>query len=156
MKHLIIVIFAMFSVSSFATEELKDLISQAARSDNEFYTQLELSSDISLPATIRVSTKGNGSLSVANLRLKVYDSHGDTRIYDNSDIKINLVDLDGDNLKELLLSGIVIYTGEKGDINEIETHFVRGYKYDLATETFINILAVGNFQPDYNADDFWQ
>jgi len=71
--------------------------------------------NIKLVAKIEVSAKGNGSLRIANLDLKVFDGHADGVYYENEMLNVDFSDLDGDGKRELVISGIVCFTGDKGD-----------------------------------------
>jgi|LauGreDrversion2_5_1035112.scaffolds.fasta_scaffold01758_2 hypothetical protein len=80
-----------------------------------FDKEIVFAAGIKIAATINVTNKGNGSLQIANLKLKIFDSHDDGKYYENEMLKIEFVDLDGDGKRELLVSGIVCFTDEKGD-----------------------------------------
>src|SRR5260370_41219793 len=74
-----------------------------------------LAPNIKMTATIEVTTKGNGLLQIGNLRLAVYDSHDDGIYYENWLLNIDFADIDGDGKREMLISGIVCFTDDKGD-----------------------------------------
>jgi hypothetical protein len=71
--------------------------------------------NIKFVAKIEVSAKHNGSRRIANLDLKVFDGHDDGAYYENEMLNIDFSDIDGDGKRELVISGIVCFTGEKGD-----------------------------------------
>jgi hypothetical protein len=48
------------------------------------------------------------------LNLKVFDDHNDGSYYENGLLNIDFADMDGDGKRELLISGIVCFTDEKG------------------------------------------
>jgi hypothetical protein len=77
--------------------------------------ELVLAPDVRMAATIEVTAKGNDSLRVGNLKLKVFDSHNDGSYYENEMLKIEFPDIDADGKRELVISGIVCFTDEKGD-----------------------------------------
>lgn len=77
--------------------------------------EVVLAAGVKMSATIEVTAKGNGSLRIGNLNLKIFDSHNDGSYYDNEMLKIEFADLDGDGKRELVISGIVCFTDEKGD-----------------------------------------
>ena len=76
---------------------------------------VRIGKDVTFRATIAVTNKGNGTLSIANLRLRVYDDHDDGLIYQGRLLDIAFVDLSGGGYKDLIVSGCAIHTGEKED-----------------------------------------
>ena len=81
----------------------------------ELTREVIIARNIKLVAKIEVSAKGNGSLRIANLDLKVFDGHADGVYYENEMLNVDFSDLDGDGKRELVISGIVCFTGDKGD-----------------------------------------
>ena len=73
-----------------------------------------LAAGVGMSATVEVTGKGNGWLRSGNLKLKVVDSHDDGSYYEGEMLKVEFADLDGDGRRELLISGIVCFTDEKG------------------------------------------
>ena len=76
--------------------------------------EVVLAPGVKMTAAIEVTAKGNGSLRIGNLNLKVFDSHDDGSYYENGLLNIDFADIDGDGKRELLISGIVCFTDEKG------------------------------------------
>ncbi len=83
--------------------------------EEELSKEVVVAQDVKLVAIIEVSAKGNGSLRIANLNLKVFDDHNDGVYYENEMLNIDFCDIDGDGKRELVISGIVCFTDEKGD-----------------------------------------
>ncbi len=79
-----------------------------------FKREIVLAPGVKMAATIEVSTKGNGSLRIGNLNLRAVDSHDDGSYYENEMLDIDFTDLDGDGKREMVISGIVCFTSEKG------------------------------------------
>jgi len=77
--------------------------------------EVVLAPGVKLSAIIEVSAKGNGSLRIGNLVLKLVDDHSDGSYYEDGMLNIDFCDIDGDGKREMLISGIVCYTDEKGD-----------------------------------------
>ncbi|MDQ7048347.1 MAG: hypothetical protein Q9M92_01940 [Enterobacterales bacterium] len=152
MKIFCFFITMIWSSQCFAEECFKNLIRDAAINMKPQNTIVKLSKKISIPAVISVNRKGNGSMVVANLELMVYDDHNNGLVFDRGGASILLVDLNGDETKELVISSGLIHTDDDGA--KRHSYFVRGYRYDTASDKFKEILAIGNFQPDVNAGDF--
>src|SRR4029079_17100174 len=57
--------------------------------------EVVLAADVKMSAVIEVTAKGNGSLRIGNLNLKVFDSHDDGSYYENGLLNIDFSDLDG-------------------------------------------------------------
>jgi hypothetical protein len=83
--------------------------------EKELTREVIIAPNIKLVARIEVSAKGNGSLRIANLDLKVFDGHEDGAYYEHEMLNIDFSDIDDDGERELVISGIVCFTDEKGD-----------------------------------------
>ena len=81
----------------------------------ELTREMIIARNTKLVAKIEVSAKHNGSLRIANLDLKVFDGHADGAYYENEMLNVDFSDIDGDGKRELIISGIVCFTGDKGD-----------------------------------------
>src|SRR5215831_13504459 len=73
----------------------------------EFQKDIQVTKDIKMPVRIEVTAKGNGSLRVGNLELKVYDDHNDGIYYEGGLLDIDFCDLDGDGKRAMIISGII-------------------------------------------------
>lgn len=152
MKLFFSLLLVLMSTQCVANSQLKALISEAAKSTSSRSTEIKLGDSVTLPAEIVVSPRGNGSLIIGNLELMIYDDHDNGMVYNKESVSIILTDLDGDRIKELVISGVLVYTGEEDLDPKTYSHFVRVYRYNTAIKKFLNILAVGDFQPDINAE----
>jgi hypothetical protein len=79
-----------------------------------FHKEVLVADGVKLPADIEVTAKGNGYLRIGNLNLKVFDTHDDGSYYEGDLLNIDFADINGDGKRELLISGIVCFTDEKG------------------------------------------
>jgi hypothetical protein len=77
--------------------------------------EVVMAAGVKMSATIEVTAKGNGSLRIGNLNLRIFDSHNDGSYYEGEMLGVDFADLDGDGKRELVISGIVCLTDEKGD-----------------------------------------
>jgi hypothetical protein len=80
----------------------------------EHYEKLiDIGHGIRANAVIDVTTKGNGTLSVSNLRLHVLDEHDDGEVFVGGLLHAEFVDINQDGYKDLVIYGISEQTGEK-------------------------------------------
>jgi len=78
--------------------------------------QIVIAPGLVFNAVIEVTSKGNGSLSVANLEwVRVYDGHNDGAIYRNWLLTVKVADFDGDGYRDLIIYGIEQFYGDKDD-----------------------------------------
>jgi hypothetical protein len=84
--------------------------------EREFEKQIFLSPSVRLRARIEVTNKGNGILEIGDLKLHVVDEHDDGIYFEGGLLSIDFVDIDHDGKREMVLSGIACFTGEKGDM----------------------------------------
>ena len=64
-------------------------------------------------AKIEVTAKGNGFLEMGNLDLRVFKEHNNGSLFEGGLLHVEFVDLTGSGYKDLVISGVVRYTGEK-------------------------------------------
>ncbi len=97
--------------------------------------------NLTLPATIEVTAKGNGFLSVGEVSLgKVYDEHDDGQTFEGSLADIAFKDINDDGFKDVVISGIINIHHEKHDEILSRGAFVRVYLYDSGKRTYINVF----------------
>ena len=112
------VVFRTAAAQSITVEKIsrKDLKPQPEGIPGEqgFKREIVLAPAVAMTATLDVSAKGNGSLRIGNLNLRVVDSNDDGSYYENEMLDIDFTDLDGDGKREMVISGIVCFTNEKG------------------------------------------
>ena len=105
---------------------------------NELYwsDELILGTGAVLPARVEVTSKGNGTLTIANVKVRVFDDHDDGMVYLGGMLGTRFVDIDRDGYLDLLLSGIVEFTGEiAGSVTRREA-VVTIYMFDPTTNRF--------------------
>jgi hypothetical protein len=108
----------------------------ASAGEEQYRLNLEIGPDKLLKARIGVTSKGNGTLQIANLKLKVVDCHDDGAHYHRGWAHIDVADIDEDGWKDLVVTGIADYTEEKtGEVFEQEP-FTFIYRYDPARAEF--------------------
>lgn len=73
---------------------------------------ISLRRDIIIKSKAEMTEKGNGTLQLGNLLLRIYDRHDDGLVYENGLLKLDFIDLDGDSIDEAIVSGVLKSTGE--------------------------------------------
>lgn len=97
---------------------------------------IEVGPAVRLTASVEVTTKGNGTLNIGNLHLRVVDAHDDGAKYQNGMAHVEFVDVDGDGWKDVVVIGIVDYTDEKSDAVRKREPFTFIYRYDPKNKVF--------------------
>ena len=119
MKKIILLILSlgMLGLSCEAKIKIEDFVDADNKLDWKIYErEVFISQGISFHAKIVITSKGNGSMKIANLKmLKVYDDHMDGNVYENGLFDIDFIDLNADRYKDMVISGNVIYTDEKDE-----------------------------------------
>lgn len=81
--------------------------------EQRYQRQIEIGSTIKLDATVHVTVRRNGTLKVANLKLKILDECDDGLKFADRLLHTEFRDITGDDFKDLVITGTVIHTGEK-------------------------------------------
>ncbi|PYK98422.1 MAG: hypothetical protein DME19_12600 [Verrucomicrobia bacterium] len=106
--------------------------------------EINLGRGVKLAAKIEVTAKGNGTLTIGKLKVAVFDDHNDGAFYEDEMLKTDFVDIDGDGFLDLVLSGIICFTDEKGDKVVSREAFVCIYKY-CGKQRFRKIYSSSDF-----------
>jgi predicted enzyme involved in methoxymalonyl-ACP biosynthesis len=126
-KTLAAIALAMMVFSSVADVTVtKDLLEQDAEDipgASSWEDTIEIHKDVLTNARIEVTSKGNGTLEVLNLSLRIYDSHDDTGVYKDQMLLIEFTDLNEDGYLDLMVTGIYHVTPEQRD-GVLEEHVV--------------------------------
>jgi hypothetical protein len=81
--------------------------------ERQYDRTVDVGRGIRLPVTIEVTVRRNGTLKVANLEVRVLDEYDDGQVYEGGLLHVEFVDVTGDGLKDLVITGIVTHTGAK-------------------------------------------
>lgn len=73
---------------------------------------LDIGKNVRLVATFEVTSKGNGGIDWDGGFLRLYDSHGDGVVFDNYLLNNELVDIDGDGFKDIVVWGVAVLTDD--------------------------------------------
>src|SRR5258708_1925978 len=61
--------------------------------ERRYEKSFQIGPDRSIPVIIQVTNKGNGTMKVANLDLKVFDEHDDGQVFDPPLLHVEFVDI---------------------------------------------------------------
>lgn len=81
--------------------------------EQEYRKEIEIGPDVKLQARVDVTVRRNGTLTIANLELRVLDEYDDGAVYVGGLLHVEFVDITGDGFKDLVITGTVVHTGEK-------------------------------------------
>lgn len=98
------------------------------------------------PVHMEVTRQGNGTLSILNLNLRLYDEHDDSAVYKTGSLDIDGVDLNDDGRIDLVVSGIVLHTGEKETDPKTEESVVFVYVQDSSGSKFNRAYKKGSIE----------
>lgn len=97
-----------------------------------------------LPFVISTTSKGNGTLEVANLTVRIIDRHDDGILFDPPLLDITVIEDDNKICLGFTISGWMITTGEKGGEETsrefISIHFV----YEEKTQRFVSTPSIAS------------
>lgn len=93
---------------------------------------LDLGAGLRLPVRIETTSKGNGTLTIANLSLRLMDKHDDGLVYaGNGVLRLDVVRLaPGNRPAALIVSGVAMHTGEKENDPVVPESVVYVYQVD--------------------------
>jgi len=95
------------------TSDIKKHIEFSLANNSPSSSALTLSQKITLPVTYDATKKGNGTITINNLTLRVFDQHDDGTVYQNDFLQLETKDLNSDGISELIFTGILKHTGDK-------------------------------------------
>jgi hypothetical protein len=101
------------SVDRVVVDE-SDLCPGKMQGEQVWRGRFDVSSATSLPATVEVTSKGNGWLAIANADVRIYDGHDDGNLFEPPMLRVLSRDVNGDGLMDLVVVGNRVHTGEKG------------------------------------------
>ena len=103
----------------------------ATISDGSPHTgKLDFGDNVSIEYSYESTEKGNGILKIGGLALRVYDDHDDGAVFVDRVLSVETIDFHEGNERMLVLCGIVMTVGEKGDTPKRYYPVACIYKYD--------------------------
>ena len=76
---------------------------------------LIIGDQLRIPITYAVTSKGNGTVEIANLQLRLYRAHADQFVYRDKALQLNLID-SGSGFCDLVVSGIIDFLNDAGQV----------------------------------------
>jgi len=134
-------------IMPYTDTETNSLFGKLIQNNNPAFRLFSVNDDYHFKAKLEGTSKGNGTILVHNLLIRIFDQHDDGVIYKNNLLNITTKDLTGNHIKEIILNGIVAYTGEK-ETDPVEYEALT-YIFSLNCETgiFEAIYSYGNYSP---------
>lgn len=92
---------------------------------------INMTSSLDLHVVLDMTAKGNGTLEIPDqgLLLRVYDSYDDGIVFEGGMLKVSFVDLAGSGVKNLIIYGIAVLTGEKENSPHVNAPMVQVYRF---------------------------
>jgi hypothetical protein len=109
-------------------------------------TTIDVGPGMTLDAVVEVTAKGNGVLSIANLRLRVVDEHDDGIVYKDGWAHTEFVDLNNDGWKDLVVLGSLVRTREAASESPGGEPFVFIYLFDAEAMAFVRSYKHATFE----------
>lgn len=127
------------------SNSIKKKIEYSLKNNEKTSLQINLSNTLSIPVSIDATSKGNGSINLNGLLLRVFDQHDDGTIYKNNYLNVQAKDTNSDGINELIFSGELKHTGEKeADPVSIES-ITTIYSLNCETGFFENIKNTSSY-----------
>lgn len=121
--------------ASAASVDLKAAFQHASAGSVPF--KLELGHGLNVVANVQMTNKGNGTLTLPNLSLRLFDQHDDGVVYRGGLLTLDVVRLGKDRYASLIISGILQRTGEKESDPVDEGAVVFIYQLDCRRGKFV-------------------
>jgi len=152
-----LLIFAITLTISFAEKinrsEIVPRTKEEALYDERHWTKkVKISKDIGLNAEIAITRRGNGWFKIANLNLHIGRTGYDSLIYKDGLLDVDFVDINGDGLKDIIISGLMLCPHEQLDIILYREAVVFIYLFEPKNKKF-NLAYINSLCRLEEADD---
>lgn len=124
---------------------LGKLFTQLSNNNNQTQRKLKLNSNFQFDAILEGTKKGNGTLKVHNLNLRVFDQHDDGIVYEGDLLKIDFKDLNNDTINEIIITGILKYTGNTKSDPTSYSPFTQIFSFNCKTGLFISLYKTAGY-----------
>lgn len=105
--------FISCSYASDNTLNIKKNINRSLQYNKPVTSKLKISKNLSIPVTYNATKKGNGTIDLNGLLIRVFDQHDDGIVYKNNFLNVEIKDLNDDGYNEIIFTGTLKFTGEK-------------------------------------------
>ncbi|MCX6955487.1 MAG: hypothetical protein NTV51_25340 [Verrucomicrobia bacterium] len=102
--------------------------------------RIDLGKGIFVDLTFEITTNGNGLLTLPGLAIRVFDSHADGLVFRNGLLRCEWQDVDGDGVRELVVTGTAIRQNDQAGADE-GTVQIRGvFRYVAKERRFETVI----------------
>lgn len=133
-----------FADNEYNNNEIEHTIERIINKDKSEYRIITLKTGLSLPINIDATPKGNGTININGLIIRIFDQHDDGTVYENNYLTLDTKDLTGDGIKEILISGILKFTGEKEKDPASYAPILLIYQLDCKSGYIIPLFTTGS------------
>ena len=143
------------AISTFACSEpndkalvgtsLNELFTQWVNNNNQTQRTLKLNNHLQFNVILEGTPKGNGTLKIHNLHLRVFDQHDDGIVYEGGLLKIDFKDLNNDKLNEIIITGILKHTGNNESDPANYSPFTQIFSFNCKTGLFMNLYKTDGY-----------
>jgi hypothetical protein len=88
-----------------------------------------------------ITSKGNGSLEIGGLSIRIYDAHEDGVTFENFLLSTNIYDINGDGYLDLEVSGNAVITDEETEETVAKKPVKAQFIYDPVNKKLIQTLS---------------
>ena len=127
------------------SSSLNELFTQLVNSHSQTQRTLKLNSNLQFTVTLEGTSKGNGTLKVHNLYLRIFDQHDDGLVYEGNSLNIDFKDLNNDKLNEIIITGTLKYTGNNETDPVSYKPFTQIFSFNCKTGLFITLYKASNY-----------
>jgi len=139
-------------IKPLVTGELGKIFNTLANNNSSTLRSVKLSKNLIFKSSLEGTNKGNGSITIHNLHLRLFDQHDDGVVYEGNSLKLDLKDITGDNINELIISGIIKYTGDDEAEPASYEPFTQIYTFDCSKGQFISLYRNGTYSIELAAN----
>lgn len=107
--------------------------------------EIKISNSRVFSAKSEITTKGNGTIQLGNLLIRVYDTHDDGIVYKNNELEVYLQDLTGDGNRELILTGVLAFSDDDDSIPIIYLPITEIISLDCQKQKFEILFNQSNY-----------
>ncbi len=147
--------FIVLAVSTFACSAPGDkifvnsssgeLFTQLVNNNSQAQRTLKLNNNLQFNVILEGTSKGNGTLKIHNLNLRIFDQHDDGVVYEGDVLKVDFKDLNDDKLNEIIITGILKYTGDDESDSVNYESFAQIFSFDCKLGFFISLYKTGRY-----------
>jgi len=147
--------FIVLAVSTFACSALGDkmfvssslgeLFTQLVNNNSQTQRTLKLNNDLQFNVILEGTSKGNGTLKIHNLNLRIFDQHDDGIVYEGDVFNVDFKDLNDDKLNEIIITGILKHTGDNESDPVNDESFAQIFSFDCKLGFFISLYKSGSY-----------